>query len=350
MRSAQLLAGVDPPTFATQPFAVGQPSTSQVRRHAALAEQLDRLPVKVLGSFTVLDERARARLGSLCPLGAAGTQSLRQAIHGVACNVPPAASRSGLHQLVQRPRGSHDFVRRARLLGRVTCKLVLAEAVVKCRGRVVGKRDRASLASGVGLARHDLDQARGSRRLPPPRRQQERDVRERVGSRSRGELPGLGHETGRHRQVSSQDVIFSEVIERVRKQAQGAGSARELCLPGRELEPCPVVPQVQRSEVVSHTQPIQLPLLVAVRAQRPLQQRRGGRVAIGQTGREAEQQQLPGRQRFRSDWRRAGGARNVGHVGAGCEARRVDHCDQRLEIRVPREFGIEWLQRSRRPQ
>ena len=72
VRSAQLLAGVDPPTFATQPFAVGQPSASQVRRHPALAEQLDRLPVKVLGSFTVLDERARARLGSLCPLGAAG--------------------------------------------------------------------------------------------------------------------------------------------------------------------------------------------------------------------------------------------------------------------------------------
>ena len=58
---------------------------------------------------------------------------------------------------------------------------------------------------------------------------------------------------------------------------------------------------------------------------------------------EAEQEQLPGRQRFRSDWRRAGGARNVGRVGTGCEASCVDHCDQRLEIRVPREFGIEWL-------
>src|SRR5438270_1176254 len=84
VRSVQLLAGIDPPAFATQPFAVGQPSASQVRRHAALAEQLDRLPVKVLGSFTVLDERARARLGSLCPLGTAGIQSRPQAIHGVA--------------------------------------------------------------------------------------------------------------------------------------------------------------------------------------------------------------------------------------------------------------------------
>ena len=89
VRSAQLLAGIDPPTFATQPFAVGQPSASQVRRHATLTEQLDRLPMKILGSFTFLDERARARLGSLCPLGAAGTQSLRQAIQGVATR-PPA--------------------------------------------------------------------------------------------------------------------------------------------------------------------------------------------------------------------------------------------------------------------
>src|SRR5882762_3598680 len=58
VRNVQLLAGIDPPTFATQPFAVSQPSASQVRRHTALAEQLDRLPMKGLGSFTVLDERA----------------------------------------------------------------------------------------------------------------------------------------------------------------------------------------------------------------------------------------------------------------------------------------------------
>ena len=86
-----------------------------------------------------------------------------------------------------------------------------------------------------------------------------------------------------------------------------------------------------------------MPVLVAVRLQCPLQQRRGGRRAIGQTGREAEKQQLPGRQRFRADWRRTGGARNLGHVGAGREARCVDDGDERLEIRVPRELRIERL-------
>src|SRR5579871_1361123 len=103
VRSAQVLAGVDPPTLTTQPLAVGQPSASQVRRHPALAEQLDRLPVKVLGSVTVLDERARARLSSRCPLRSAGAESLREAIHGVARNVSLAASRRGFHELVQRP-------------------------------------------------------------------------------------------------------------------------------------------------------------------------------------------------------------------------------------------------------
>jgi hypothetical protein len=38
MRLAKLQAGVDPSVLATQPFAVAQPSASQVRLHPGLAE------------------------------------------------------------------------------------------------------------------------------------------------------------------------------------------------------------------------------------------------------------------------------------------------------------------------
>ncbi len=76
VRTAQLLARVNPTVCATQPLAERQSSTSQVRPHSTLAEPVDRLAVEVFGRLPILNEGARTRPGSPCPVGAARTGPL----------------------------------------------------------------------------------------------------------------------------------------------------------------------------------------------------------------------------------------------------------------------------------
>src|SRR5439155_7392072 len=59
---AELLAGVDPPVLAAEPLAIAEPGTNEVRRHLRSPERLDPLEVQLLDRFTVLEQRARARL------------------------------------------------------------------------------------------------------------------------------------------------------------------------------------------------------------------------------------------------------------------------------------------------
>src|SRR4051812_1319741 len=101
---AELLAGVDPPVLTTEPLAIAQPGTSEVRRHPRLPKRLDRLAVQMLGRFTILEERARARLRSLRPGRAARARPLAQLIEGFTCDLLPPAPGSRLDELAQRPR------------------------------------------------------------------------------------------------------------------------------------------------------------------------------------------------------------------------------------------------------
>ena len=75
--------------------------------------------------------------------------------------------------------------------------------------------------------------------------------------------------------------------------------------------------------------------------QRLLEYRRRGAVAVGQTGRQTEQEQLPGGQRLGSERRRLRGPGNVGHVCGGGQSGGVDRRQQRLQVGLARELGVE---------
>ena len=68
---AQLLAGVDSPVLAAQPFAVEQMGAGERHTDAGAAEPLDRLAVEAFGRLALAQQRSRARLDPQRPVRAA---------------------------------------------------------------------------------------------------------------------------------------------------------------------------------------------------------------------------------------------------------------------------------------
>src|SRR3954447_10486776 len=73
VRSAQLLASVQAPFLAAQPFSVEQMGAGEVDPDARAREPLDRLAVEALGGLVLAEQRARAGLDAPRPFGAAGS-------------------------------------------------------------------------------------------------------------------------------------------------------------------------------------------------------------------------------------------------------------------------------------
>src|SRR2546423_130992 len=77
VRGAQLLAGIQAPFPAAQPFAVEEVGASELRADPGAGEPLDRLAVEVLGGLVVAEQGARAGLDAQRPVGARGARRLR---------------------------------------------------------------------------------------------------------------------------------------------------------------------------------------------------------------------------------------------------------------------------------
>ncbi len=99
VRGAQLLAGVQAPLLAAQPFAVEEMGASELGADPRAGEPLDRLAVEALGGLAVAEQRPRAGLDPQRPVGAAGARRLREPPEGVGSRA--RASRCG-----RRPRSA----------------------------------------------------------------------------------------------------------------------------------------------------------------------------------------------------------------------------------------------------
>jgi len=220
-----------------------------------------------LGSFNLSRRRAAKRASVPSPSGAACTQSLLQAIPLVACKLPHSRWRFGERPPKSRKRPTSNSaisVRRAPAslphhmparIGRGLCEF--------SRSRSPQTRSRIPRL-GRGLARHDLDQARGKSSLAPAAHppKQERNLRARVRPLDPERAPWPRSGDTAPRPVSSEDEIFSEVDRARRKARACTCSARELVCQTRARPTPGSFPQVHRGEVCKPHTAIQLRLLV----------------------------------------------------------------------------------------
>ena len=340
VRDAQLLAGVGPPALPAQPLAVAQPCPGQVPRHPGRGQPPDCPQVQLFGCVAVLDEGARPGAGAQRPGGSAGRRPLRETLNGLPREIRSSAPGGGLGEFVQSPGRHHDVVRGAGLLSRFQSLRVLAEAVVQDRQVVVGtgNRDPSPRACAPWVIASTRRERGGL--LAAPCREPERKLRPDVTVQPLG----LGEQQRGGGKFARLGERAGEVVQGVGKQQQRARRPGELDLTGRQFAPRLVVPQLLGGDVVGQAHPVQLALLAAVGGDGLAQGRRCGGAAVGQPGREPEQQQLTGGQGFAAERRGPGGVRDVRHVGAGGESAGVDRGDQRLEMSLTGEFGVQRLQ------
>ena len=83
LSGAKLIAGFTAAALAAQPLAAEQAGAAQVNTQASAAEAARRLTVKILRGLIHAPQRARARLDSQRPVGAAGAGGLREPVEGL---------------------------------------------------------------------------------------------------------------------------------------------------------------------------------------------------------------------------------------------------------------------------
>ena len=137
--STQLLAGIQPPALAAQPFATEEMGASELHANTGATETTDRLEIEALGGIAVAQARPQARLDPQRPVGAAGVCHRREPMERIRRALGLSAAESGHDQLTEAPVG----VDQRRGLGR------LAGERVRGAERVEGER---KLREGAGLA------------------------------------------------------------------------------------------------------------------------------------------------------------------------------------------------------
>jgi len=294
VRGPQLATGLGPPVLAAQPLAVAQPGPGQVYGHPGPAQPVERLAVQLIRRGPVGQQRQGPRRRPAGPVGAARRGDLRQLSRRLGGPLLLVAPDRRFHQLVPRPRRDDQLAGGAGALRGLGGELVVAEAVVQHGRGVLGDGQRRALAPVRGPPDHLLGQLAGGRRVPPPRGEQQRDVRKGGRPDPRVDAFALRQQGRRGRQLTRLDLDLGQVVERERKPAQRAVSAGQPDLAGGELEPRPVVPQVHRDQAVGDAPPVQLLRPGPVPPQRLAEQGRGGRVPVGQPHRQAAEQPILG--------------------------------------------------------
>src|SRR5262245_22392699 len=103
VRAAQLLARVDAPALAAQPFAVQQARTRELGTEPRAAEMLDRGSIQLLRVARSRHQRASARLDAGDPVGATGARHLAEPRERLAGRLRLAAARRRLDELAELP-------------------------------------------------------------------------------------------------------------------------------------------------------------------------------------------------------------------------------------------------------
>ena len=98
----QLVAGVEPPVLATEPLAVEQAGPGTLGPQRCSAQPLDRLGVALLGLLAFANQRSRARLQALRPVGTLNGCHCRQPVQCFSGKVRPSGSHGGLDQFRQK--------------------------------------------------------------------------------------------------------------------------------------------------------------------------------------------------------------------------------------------------------
>src|SRR5204862_4630446 len=154
---AKLLACVDAPVLATQPFAVQEFGAGEVDHATAALEPLDRLAVERLRTFPIGQQGARAGLDAKGPIGAAGLRALAQAIERSGGRGRLVAADACLDQLGERPPVGPDVLVLARPAGGRERLGVAAVAVVEQRGAPPEDAEPHALAARHSLGRYGIE-------------------------------------------------------------------------------------------------------------------------------------------------------------------------------------------------
>ena len=105
MGSTQLLAGIQPPALAAQPFATEEMGASELHANTGATETTDRLEIEALGGIAVAQARPRARLDPQRPVGPAGVCHRREPMELIRRALGLPAAESGHDQLTEAPVG-----------------------------------------------------------------------------------------------------------------------------------------------------------------------------------------------------------------------------------------------------
>jgi hypothetical protein len=244
VRGPQLLAGVRPPTFAAQPFAVEELCAGELDAYLGAAESLDRLAVQRFRGGTIAVQRTLARVDPERPVRAAGARHRGELLHGRRRRPGLCAARPSLHELGERPLGWPELTRvRARFAGRRRGLPVPAEAVAQdgaCPERHV---DPDAFAPGDDVVETALDQRFGLLLVPPYGGQTHLAVGRQRAPRRLRDGPRLLHQGCRDSQVTGEELDDRTGVE---GQGQGAERSRPpngLQMPNGEDVPAAVVPQ-----------------------------------------------------------------------------------------------------------
>ena len=162
--------------------------------------------------------------------------------------------------------------------------VVAAEAVVEDRAAPVDGGEPEALAAAQHVLPAGLDQRQGLGLLAAPDGQRDGAAQAEVAAGRLHDGVRLGGERHGHREPAAEEVGVDPVVQGDGQQRERAGPARELDLARGELVPGHVVAEGP-GDVAGQPEPAQLLLLgelrVPERAQRLLQRRRPGGVALG---------------------------------------------------------------------
>ena len=297
MRGAELLAGVDAAVLAAQPLAVDQQRAAVRDADAGAGEALERLAVEPLGRLALAQQRARTGEEAERPVGAVGLGDLRQPLEraGRALRLagprrPPRRGRpaatSGCRARAgprrsARPRPAPRRSARGRCSGpRCPSRWRRARAPRRAAPPPAGEPRPAPAPRSPARASWPARWRRAGRRgcrSPPPRRPPPRPARSREASRPQKSSAW----TRSSRAIGSTD---SAPVRRASSTWRAVSSSQATSSPQSP------------GDVARQPQPAQLLLLgdglLAERAQRGLQRRRSGGVALGDEEREPVEQQV----------------------------------------------------------
>ena len=162
------MAGVEPPVLAAEPLAVQQVGPGEFGPQPGAAEPLDRLGVALLGLLAVAEQRSRACLQALRPVGTLDGRHGRQPLQRFPGHFRPSGPHGGLDQFGQnqlRAQGPVGFL--GRRFRRGQCLRVAPETVVEDRCGPAGQLDGESLPASDRVLAGRREERRRFRGPPP---------------------------------------------------------------------------------------------------------------------------------------------------------------------------------------